>query len=123
MWIGLYEPTLEEFEAVRVELGLHELAVEDAVVAHQRPKLEVYDGDLFVVLKTARYDDAAETVAFAEIQLFVGANYVVSVRHGEASALADVRAQHREATSSACGAARWRCCTRSSTASSTTTAR
>jgi magnesium transporter len=92
VWIGLFEPTFEEFETVRTELGLHELAVEDAVAAHQRPKLEVYDGDLFVVLKTARYDDAAEAVAFAEIQLFVGARYVVSVRHGEASALADVRA-------------------------------
>ncbi len=92
VWIGLYEPTLEEFEAVRVELGLHELAVEDAVVAHQRPKLEIYDGDLFVVLKTARYDDASESVAFAEIQLFIGKRYVVSVRHGEASALSDVRA-------------------------------
>ena len=55
-----------------VELGLHPLAVEDAIAAHQRPKLEVYDGDLFVVLKTARYDDAAETVELAELQLFVG---------------------------------------------------
>jgi len=91
VWIGLYEPTPEEFEAVRVELGLHELAVEDAIAAHQRPKLEVYDEDLFVVLKTARYNDATETVEYAEIQLFIGANYVVTVRHGEASALADVR--------------------------------
>jgi magnesium transporter len=91
VWIGLYEPTFEEFETVRHELGLHELAVEDAVAAHQRPKLEVYDRDLFVVLKTARYDDATETVHFAEIQLFIGQSYVVSVRHGEASALAEVR--------------------------------
>ncbi len=92
VWIGLYEPTPEEFASVRHELGLHELAVEDAIRAHQRPKLEVYDEDLFVVLKTARYIDATETVEFAEIQLFVGRSYVVSVRHGEASALADVRA-------------------------------
>jgi magnesium transporter len=91
-WIGLHKPTPEEFVAVRNEFGLHDLAVEDAVKAHQRPKLEVYDDDdLFVVLKTARYLDASETVEFAEIQLFVGANYVVAVRHGEASALADVR--------------------------------
>ena len=91
MWIGLHEPTPDEFEAVRLEFALHELAVEDAIAAHQRPKLEVYDDDLFVVLKTARYDDRSETVEFAELQLFVGASYVVSVRHGEASALADVR--------------------------------
>ena len=62
VWIGLHEPSHDEFEAVREEFGLHELAVEDAITAHQRPKLEVYDGDLFVVLKTARYDDVAETV-------------------------------------------------------------
>ena len=91
VWIGLYEPTPDEFEAVRVELGLHELAVEDAIAAHQRPKLEEYDDDLFVVLKTARYLDVGETVEYAEIQLFIGDNYVVTVRHGEASALADVR--------------------------------
>jgi magnesium transporter len=92
VWIGLHEPEPQEFEAVRAEFGLHELAVEDAVNAHQRPKLEVYDDDLFVVLKTARYDDASESVEFAELQLFVGPTYVVSVRHGQASALAQVRA-------------------------------
>jgi magnesium transporter len=91
VWIGLHEPSNDEFEAVREEFGLHELAVDDAVAAHQRPKLEVYDADLFVVLKTARYDDTTETVQFAELQLFVGSNYVVTVRHGEASALAEVR--------------------------------
>lgn len=90
-WIGLHQPTPSEFYAVRNEFGLHELAVEDAVKAHQRPKLEVYGTDIFVVLKTARYVDVFETVEFAEIQLFVGRNYVVSVRHGQASALADVR--------------------------------
>lgn len=91
VWLGLYEPDANEFEAVRQEFALHELAVEDAVKAHQRPKIEVYDDDLFVVLKTARYDDVREAVEFAELQLFVGDRYVVSVRHGEASALADVR--------------------------------
>jgi magnesium transporter len=91
IWIGLHQPTPSEFHAVRNEFGLHELAVEDAVKAHQRPKLEVYGTDIFVVLKTARYVDSLETVEFAEIQLFVGRNYVVSVRHGQASALADVR--------------------------------
>lgn len=91
VWIGLHEPDAHEFGAVREEFGLHDLAVEDAVNAHQRPKLEIYDEDLFVVLKTALYDDDSETVEFAELQLFVGANYVVSVRHGRASALAQVR--------------------------------
>jgi len=91
VWIGLFEPTPAEFFAVRREFGLHDLAVEDAVKAHQRPKLEVYGDDLFLVLKTARYVDVSETVEFAEIQLFVGASYVVTVRHGLASALADVR--------------------------------
>ncbi|MET0901780.1 MAG: magnesium and cobalt transport protein CorA [Acidimicrobiales bacterium] len=91
VWIGLHEPSHEEFQAVRDEFGLHELAVEDAISAHQRPKLEVYDSDLFVVLKTARYDDVAEAVEFAELQLFIGETYVVTVRHGQASALAEVR--------------------------------
>jgi magnesium transporter len=91
VWIGLFEPTPSEFFAVRREFGLHELAVEDAVKAHQRPKLEVYGDDVFVVLKTARYVDVFETVEFAEIQLFVGRNYIISVRHGRASALAEVR--------------------------------
>jgi magnesium transporter len=58
VWIGLYEPDAEEFESVRREFNLHELAVEDAIKAHQRPKLEVYDDSLFVVLKTARYLEA-----------------------------------------------------------------
>jgi magnesium transporter len=91
VWVGLYQPDETEFEAVRDEFALHALAVEDAVKAHQRPKIEVYDEDLFVVLKTARYDDAREAVEFAELQLFVGERYVVTVRHGEASALSEVR--------------------------------
>jgi magnesium transporter len=91
VWIGLYEPTPSEFFAVRREFGLHDLAVEDAVKAHQRPKLESYGDDLFVVLKTARYVDAFETVEFAEIQIFVGTDYVVTVRHGQGSALGDLR--------------------------------
>jgi magnesium transporter len=91
VWIGLFEPTEDEFAAVREEFNLHELAVEDAIKAHQRPKMEVYDDSLFIVLKTARYNDAEESVEFAEIQLFIGEGFVVTVRHGEASALAQVR--------------------------------
>ena len=91
VWLGLYEPTAEEFEAVRGAFDLHELAIEDAVKAHQRPKLEVYDDSLFLVLKTARYLDAEEQVDFGEIQIFVGEHFLVHVRHGEATALASVR--------------------------------
>ena len=91
IWLGLYEPTQEEFESVRAAFNLHELAVEDAVKAHQRPKLEVYDDSLFLVLKTARYLDAEETVEFGEIQVFIGEHFLVHVRHGEATALASVR--------------------------------
>jgi magnesium transporter len=91
VWLGLYEPTEEEFESVRLAFNLHELAVEDAVCAHQRPKLEVYDDSLFLVLKTARYLDAEETVEFGEIQIFIGDHFLVHVRHGEATALSGVR--------------------------------
>jgi magnesium transporter len=91
VWIGLHEPSEDEFDAVRREFGLHELAVEDAMKGHQRPKLEVYDDDqLFVVLKSARYFEP-DVLEFGEILIFVGDQYVVSVRHGEASPLHDVR--------------------------------
>ncbi len=91
VWIGLYEPSEEEFAAVREEFDLHELAVEDAMKAHQRPKLEVYDETLFVVLKSARYLDREEEVEFGEILLFIGTDFAVVVRHGEASGLTEAR--------------------------------
>ena len=90
-WIGLHEPPEEEFSSVAEEFGLHPLAVEDAVKAHQRPKLERYDETLFVVLRPARYVDETETVEFGEVHVFVGADFVVTVRHGEASGLGRVR--------------------------------
>src|SRR5215207_3088101 len=77
-WIGLYKPTEEEFASVAQEFGLHELAVEDAIQAHQRPKLERYGDTLFVVLKAARYLDRSETVAFGEVHVFLGADFVVT---------------------------------------------
>ncbi len=91
VWIGLYEPSEAEFAAVREEFGLHELAVEDAIKAHQRPKLEVYDDSLFVVLKTAWYKEDVEEIELGEILLFIGEGFVVTVRHGAAGALAVVR--------------------------------
>jgi magnesium transporter len=93
VWIGLYEPDEAEFDSVRREFNLHELAVEDAIIAHERPKLEVYDDTLFVVLKTARYVGETDTVEFGEIMLFIGPQFVVGVRHKPASALGDVRKQ------------------------------
>jgi magnesium transporter len=90
-WIGLHEPTSEEFDSIKREFDLHELAVEDAVKAHQRPKLEVYDDMVFVVLKTARYADPEEVVDLGEIAIFLGEDFVITVRHGEASSLAGVR--------------------------------
>jgi magnesium transporter len=90
VWIGLHEPSEDEFDAVRREFHLHELAVEDAIHAHQRPKLEVYGEALFMVLKTACYIQP-DDVEFGEICLFVGDSFLVSVRHGSASGLHDVR--------------------------------
>jgi magnesium transporter len=90
-WIGLYRPAEAQLLAVAEEFGLHELAVEDAIVAHQRPKLERYGDTLFAVLRAARYLDEAEEVEFGEIHLFVGADFVLTVRHGQAPDLAAVR--------------------------------
>ena len=90
-WIGLYKPSDGEFGRVAEEFNLHELAVEDAIVAHQRPKLERYGDTLFVVLRAARYLDKAETVEFAELHAFVGPDFVVTVRHGESPDLSRVR--------------------------------
>ncbi len=80
-WIGLHEPSPEEFESVRREFGLHELAVEDAINAHQRPKLEIYGDSLFLVLKTARYQ--RERLTFGEILVFMGDGFIITVRHGD----------------------------------------
>jgi magnesium transporter len=90
-WLGLYEPSTEEFASVAREFGLHELAVEDAVKAHQRPKLEHYGDILFVVLRPARYVEETETVLFGEVAIFVGPQFVITVRHGDAPELGPVR--------------------------------
>lgn len=90
VWIGLAEPTDGEFETVRREFNLHELAVEDALKGHQRPKLEVYGDTVFLVLKTARYFEP-DMLEFGEILMFVGDGFLVTVRHGEATPLHDVR--------------------------------
>jgi len=90
-WIGLYRPSPEEVISLAEEFDLPELAVEDAIVAHQRPKIERYGDTLFVVLSAARYVDSAEEVEFGELHIFVGPNFVISMRHSEAPDLSGVR--------------------------------
>ncbi|MES4890935.1 magnesium and cobalt transport protein CorA [Streptomyces sp. NPDC096012] len=90
-WIGLARPTGAELQSLAAEFGLHPLAVEDAMEAHQRPKLERYGDTLFVVLRAARYLDAPEEVDFAELHVFVGPDFVLTVRHGAAPDLSAVR--------------------------------
>jgi magnesium transporter len=90
-WIGLYRPDENELASLASEFDLHELVLEDAIVAHQRPKLERYDDTLFVVLRAARYVDETEEVEFGEIHVLTGADFVVSVRHAEEPALGAVR--------------------------------
>ncbi|MFF2506624.1 magnesium/cobalt transporter CorA [Streptomyces sp. NPDC058067] len=91
VWIGLHEPTQHEFDRVSEEFGLHPLAVEDALKAHQRPKLEVYDDSLFVVLKPVLYEPESDRVSSGELMLFLGDAFVVTVRHGEGAPLRAVR--------------------------------
>ncbi len=91
VWVGLFEPTSDEFEAIRREFALHPLAVEDALGAHERPKLERYGDMTFVVLKTAQYIDETEEVRFGQVMVFVGESFVITVRHGLNNDLSEVR--------------------------------
>ena len=90
-WIGLYRPDVHEILAVADEFDLHELPVEDAITAHQRPKMERYGDTLFVVLRPARYLDDVEKVEFGELHIFVGKNFVITIRRAECPDLAKVR--------------------------------
>ncbi|KXK62120.1 transporter [Micromonospora rosaria] len=90
-WIGLYRPDVQQVASLAREFELHELAVEDAINAHQRPKLEQYGDTLFVVLLAARYVDLREVVEFSELHLFLGPRFVITMRHGEAPELVAVR--------------------------------
>src|SRR4051812_39662511 len=91
VWVGLHAPSAEELGRVAETFSLHPLAVEDAVKAHQRPKLERYDDILFAVLRPARYMDEREEVEFGELHVFTGPDFVVTIRHAEAPDLAHVR--------------------------------
>ncbi|MGN9812269.1 magnesium/cobalt transporter CorA [Micromonospora sp. BQ11] len=98
VWLGLHEPELDEMSAIAATYGLHELAVEDAVKAEQRPKLEQFGEVSFLVLRTARYcehtelTETSEVVETGQVMLFIGPNFLISVRHGDACRLASVRA-------------------------------
>lgn len=90
-WIGLHDPTPEEFASVTAEFQLHELLVEDALKAHQRAKIEQYRNVWFVVLKTAGYQNPDEVVV-GEIQFIIGPSFLITIRHGNATPLTDLRA-------------------------------
>ncbi len=92
VWLGLFEPEPDELGEVQAAFGLHELAVEDAQTEHVRPKVELYGGDVrLVILRTARYDDADEEVEFGFISVFLAPTFVITVRHGVASELREAR--------------------------------
>ncbi|MER5731218.1 magnesium and cobalt transport protein CorA [Streptomyces sp. NPDC002138] len=95
-WIGLHRPTESELHSLATEFNLHPLSIEDALEAHQRPKLERYGDTLFVVLRAARYVDALEEVDFAELHIFVGPDFLITVRHGAAPDLPSVRRRMEE---------------------------
>src|SRR6478609_3151448 len=90
-WIGLYRPTAGEVRSIADEFSLHPLAVEDALTGHQRSKLERYGDILFIVLRPARYIDETETVEFGELHVFVGPDFIVTIRHAESPDLSRVR--------------------------------
>ncbi|MDQ3762711.1 MAG: magnesium/cobalt transporter CorA [Actinomycetota bacterium] len=95
-WVGMLSPTAHEIAAIAEEFGLHPLAVEDTVNAHQRPKLERYGDTRFVVLRPARYVDPVEVVELGELHLFLGPEFVVTVRHADEPNLAVVRKRMEE---------------------------
>ncbi len=92
VWLGMFEPEPDELAQVQAAFGLHELAVEDAQTFHLRPKVELYGGDVrLVILRTARYDDDAEEVEFGRISMFLAPTFVITVRQGVASELREAR--------------------------------
>jgi magnesium transporter len=96
VWISLHEPDPQEIEAVASEFNLHPLAVEDAIVAHQRPKIDTYRDLMFVVLKPARYVDHEEVVKLGEIMMFVGTDFIITVGHGDVGDHSAVRRRIEE---------------------------
>ena len=95
VWIGLVEPDEPLLRKMQEEFGLHDLAIEDALTAHQRPKIERYDNSLFVVLRTAQIEEPRQpcTIKYGEVHVFLGRNFVLTVRHGYATSFTSVRAR------------------------------
>src|SRR5256885_4101067 len=91
IWVGLHEPNQELLRTVQQRFNLHDLAIEDALLAHQRPKLEIYGDSVFIALRTAQLVD--RKLQFGETHIFAGRGYVVSVRHGSTTAYREVRAR------------------------------
>ena len=123
VWVGLYKPTEAELSDVAKAFGLHPLAVEDAVNSHQRPKLDHYDDSLFLVLKTLWYVDEDDAVETGEINIFLGHDFVITVRHGMGSQLQSARAYLESMESGARATAPRPWSTPSATPSSTATPR
>ena len=97
VWIGLHEPDEDLLEKVQQEFGLHDLSIEDAHRAHQRPKLENYGDSLFIVLRTAQINNKEHRIDFGETHFFLGENFIVTVRHGSSLAYTDVRSRCEKA--------------------------
>lgn len=94
LWVGLYEPSEKTLSHLQEAFGLHDLVVEDAHTAHQRPKLDVYDDSMFVVFRTARLSDGGEhRIEFGETHVFLGPRYLITVRHGSLQSHVGVRAK------------------------------
>lgn len=93
VWVGLHEPDEELLKAVQEEFGLHDLAIEDAHNAHQRPKLESYGDTIFLVLRTAKMNIAEHHIDFGETHFFLGNNFIVNIRHGSSLSYKDVRSR------------------------------
>jgi magnesium transporter len=96
VWLGMRDPDPDELHKVAKQFDLPELAVEDAMQAHQRPKLEDYENGYFLVLHTARYLDDVEEVEFGEVHVFSGHDFVITIRHGAASDLHEARRRLEE---------------------------
>src|SRR5688572_11145907 len=96
VWIGLYEPDQGLLRQVQQQFGLHDLAIEDAINAHQRPKLELYEDSIFVVLRTAHMSTSSRQLEFGETHIFLGRNYLVTVRHGSLRSHIGVRQRRSE---------------------------
>ncbi|QDY44079.1 magnesium/cobalt transporter CorA [Candidatus Pantoea soli] len=92
VWLGLYQPDAEFMHRLQDEFGLHELAIEDALVAHQRPKIEQYGDSVFIVVKSAHLDDS-QRISFGETHFFLGKNFLITVRHGSTEGYKEIRAR------------------------------